>query len=222
MSLPRWAVTRGFVSHRWPTAAATTSPPPGRDRRRWLGSKAPPPKREAFREDDVEERFTKGGGPGDNTARRVPYPKLHLFTAAATNPPPGGQKINKVMSCVQLKHLPTGISVECQQFRALTANRQRARSLLQEKLDLLAVGVRGPRSRPRPRPRPRPRTHASARARAQFGKESKAGMRIIKAQKKKAAKKARTKRKYNSPKEAGGPKPVPAQRSAAVSDREGG
>jgi len=118
------------------------------------------------------ERFTKGSGPG-------------------------GQKINKVMNCVQLLHLPTRTKVECQQFRALTANRQRARSLLQEKLDLLA-----------------------------FGSLSKVGMRIAKAQKKKASKKARTKKKYN----ACGPKPRPAERSAvggggeglSVSDKPGG
>jgi protein subunit release factor B len=52
----------------------------------------------------------------------------------------GGQKINKNMSCVQLKHLPTGIIVETQRFRELVNNRREARKLLIEKLDVLYNG----------------------------------------------------------------------------------
>lgn len=59
---------------------------------------------------DLEESFVKGSGPG-------------------------GQKINKNKSCVQLKHIPTGIMVETQRFRELVNNRKEARKLLTLKLD---------------------------------------------------------------------------------------
>ncbi|KAJ3104683.1 hypothetical protein HDU97_008959 [Phlyctochytrium planicorne] len=61
---------------------------------------------------DLEEKFVKGSGPG-------------------------GQKINKSSSCVQLRHIPTNISIECQRFRDLTSNRREARKLLVLKLDEL-------------------------------------------------------------------------------------
>ncbi|AQZ16813.1 YLR281C [Zygosaccharomyces parabailii] len=40
---------------------------------------------------------------------------------------PGGQKINKCNSKVQLKHIPTGIVIECQQTRSRDQNRKLAR-----------------------------------------------------------------------------------------------
>lgn len=57
------------------------------------------------REEDLVERFIKGSGPG-------------------------GQKVNKTSSCVQLRHTPSGIEVKCQQGRSLTANRTEARKLI--------------------------------------------------------------------------------------------
>ena len=62
-------------------------------------------------EEELEESFIKGGGPG-------------------------GQKINKSVNCCQLKHKPTGIVVSCQQSRLLEENRKFARRILQQKLDL--------------------------------------------------------------------------------------
>ena len=47
---------------------------------------------------------------------------------------PGGQNVNKVSSCVQLKHIPTGIIVKCQSSRAQSFNRQEARQLLIRKI----------------------------------------------------------------------------------------
>lgn len=63
-----------------------------------------------LRDEDIEEKFIKGKGPG-------------------------GQKINKTSSCVFLVHKPTGISVKCQETRHLERNRQLARQYLIGKLD---------------------------------------------------------------------------------------
>ena len=48
---------------------------------------------------------------------------------------PGGQKINKVRNCVQLKHRQTGIQVQCQQSRSLAANRGIARKRLERRIE---------------------------------------------------------------------------------------
>lgn len=61
-------------------------------------------------EDDLEERFIKGSGPG-------------------------GQKINKTASCVALKHTESGIEVKCQDGRSLADNRIEARKRLCEILE---------------------------------------------------------------------------------------
>ncbi len=54
---------------------------------------------------DIEESFVRGSGSG-------------------------GQKINKTSSCVQLKHIPTGTLVRCQETRSREANRWLARETL--------------------------------------------------------------------------------------------
>ena len=66
-------------------------------------------------EDDIEEKFVRGSGPG-------------------------GQATNKTNNCVQLKHTPTGIIVQCHETRELSANRKIARKILKEKLDYLING----------------------------------------------------------------------------------
>ncbi|CAO3624011.1 unnamed protein product [Cunninghamella blakesleeana] len=79
----------------------------------------PPPIKEKqkiiLKDEDLIETFVKGLGPG-------------------------GQCINKRSSCVDLRHIPTGIRVQCQQTRSLKENRGIARKLLKEKLDDLYNG----------------------------------------------------------------------------------
>ena len=54
---------------------------------------------------------------------------------------PGGQKVNKTSSCVFLVHLPTGLSVKCQQELSQTLNRFLARRLLLDRIERLRTGL---------------------------------------------------------------------------------
>ncbi|KAM9118779.1 mitochondrial translation release factor in rescue [Pangshura tecta] len=69
----------------------------------------------ALSETDLEEQFVRGSGPG-------------------------GQATNKTSNCVVLKHIPSGIVVKCHQTRSVELNRQRARGILQQKVDLFYKG----------------------------------------------------------------------------------
>ena len=68
-----------------------------------------------IREEEIAESFVRSGGKG-------------------------GQHVNKVSTCVQLKHLPTGVEVKCQEERSQALNRYRARVLLVRKIDQLIRG----------------------------------------------------------------------------------
>ena len=59
--------------------------------------------------DDIDEHFTRGGGPG-------------------------GQKINKTTSCVELTHQPTGLTVRVQRHREQSRNRLAAYKQLINKI----------------------------------------------------------------------------------------
>jgi len=54
---------------------------------------------------------------------------------------PGGQKVNKTSSCVQLVHVPTGLTVKCQRERSQALNRFLARRLLLDRIEKLQKGV---------------------------------------------------------------------------------
>jgi peptide chain release factor len=66
-------------------------------------------------ESDIEESFVRSSGPG-------------------------GQKVNKTSSCVQLLHLPTGLAVKCQRERSQALNRYLARRLLLDKIERAQKG----------------------------------------------------------------------------------
>lgn len=47
---------------------------------------------------------------------------------------PGGQHVNKTNSAVRVVHMPSGISIECQEQRCAKQNEQKARLALQQRL----------------------------------------------------------------------------------------
>ncbi|RDW70250.1 hypothetical protein BP5796_08647 [Coleophoma crateriformis] len=77
--------------------------------------KAMPPRPKAPSEDEFTEKFLCGTGPG-------------------------GQKINKTSSAVQLKHIETGIVLKVQATRSRTQNRKIARQMLAERLEVMEKG----------------------------------------------------------------------------------
>ncbi|MFN8546097.1 MAG: peptide chain release factor-like protein [Candidatus Binatia bacterium] len=72
--------------------------------------------RVGIRADDLEEQFVRSGGKG-------------------------GQNVNKVATCVVLRHRPSGLVVKCQEARTQALNRFLARRLLCERLEARAKGV---------------------------------------------------------------------------------
>jgi len=68
-----------------------------------------------IREEDLIEKFIRSGGAG-------------------------GQNVNKVSTCVYLKHIPTGIEVKAQRERSQAMNRFLARRTLADKIESVIAG----------------------------------------------------------------------------------
>ena len=57
---------------------------------------------------------------------------------------PGGQRVNKTSTCVQLKHRPSGIEVKMQKTRSQALNRFYARRRMCEQLEARQLGEKSP------------------------------------------------------------------------------
>ncbi len=73
-------------------------------------------KRLGVREMDLDETFIRSGGPG-------------------------GQNVNKVSTCVVLRHRPSGMEVRCQRERSQALNRFLARRILLDKIEEKRLGA---------------------------------------------------------------------------------
>ncbi|KOS18637.1 putative peptide chain release factor-like protein [Escovopsis weberi] len=85
--------------------------------------------------------FTGGAASLKNLpSRPKPPPDSEIEESYLKGSGPGGQKINKTNSAVQLKHIPTGIVVKSQATRSRSQNRKHAREILAQRLDDLING----------------------------------------------------------------------------------
>ncbi|KAF1938474.1 hypothetical protein EJ02DRAFT_457861 [Clathrospora elynae] len=80
---------------------------------------------------------------------------------------PGGQKINKTSSAVQLKHIPTGIVVKYQDTRSRELNRKMARRILQDRIEELELGEDA-RTRIRAREKSKKKASSSKKTRRKY------------------------------------------------------
>jgi len=105
----------------------------------------PPP------EDEIEEAFLKGSGPGGQKivcqardSHPAPTDPSSFSTATQAcylaRHHPNRSIQNKTNSAVQLKHIPTGIVIKCQATRSREQNRKTARELLAARLDEIVNG----------------------------------------------------------------------------------
>jgi protein subunit release factor B len=64
-----------------------------------------------------------------------PLRKEDVIESFVRSSGPGGQNVNKVSTCVELVHTPTGTRIKCQKYRLQAMNREEAWALLQATLD---------------------------------------------------------------------------------------
>lgn len=73
--------------------------------------------------------------------RRLGVAEADFEERFVTSRGPGGQNVNKVATCVVLRHLPSGLEVRCQQERSQALNRFLARRLLLLRLEAQRLGA---------------------------------------------------------------------------------
>ena len=79
-------------------------------------------KKLGLNENDFEEHFVRSGGAG-------------------------GQNVNKVSSCVVMRHRPTGLEVKCQKERSQALNRYLAKRILVDKIETHFLGIKSTHQR---------------------------------------------------------------------------
>ncbi|KAJ5932992.1 hypothetical protein N7516_007481 [Penicillium verrucosum] len=83
--------------------------------------------------------------PNPHRPRKTPPPRLKINDADISisylkGTGPGGQKINKTNSAVQIIHKPSGVVIKCQATRSQSQNAKIARSLLADKVEAQEKG----------------------------------------------------------------------------------
>ena len=73
--------------------------------------------------------------------KRLGVRELDLEESFVRSSGPGGQHVNKVATCVRLRHRPTGIEVRCQRERSQALNRFLARRVLLDKIEEKRLGA---------------------------------------------------------------------------------
>jgi protein subunit release factor B len=94
------------------------------------------------REQDIDEQFARSSGAG-------------------------GQHVNKVSTCVLLRHRPSGVRVKCQKERSQALNRFLARRILLDKIETKLRGIQTAEQQKAAKIQRQKRKH-SRRARAQM------------------------------------------------------
>ena len=101
----------------------------------------------------------------------------HLEESFVRSSGKGGQNVNKVSTCVVLRHTPTRLQVKCQEERSQALNRYRARVMLAEKLEARVAArdaaaayaaERARRQKRRPSRKAKAKAVAGKRARSQI------------------------------------------------------
>jgi protein subunit release factor B len=113
---------------------------------------------------------------------RVPLPDSDLIENFLKGSGPGGQKINKTSSAVQLKHIPTGIVVKYQDTRSREINRKMARRILQDRIEEMELGEDA-RTKVRAREKSKKKASASKKTRRKYraleGKQGAEGNEVV-------------------------------------------
>ncbi|KAI4679325.1 uncharacterized protein J4E84_008353 [Alternaria hordeiaustralica] len=104
---------------------------------------------------------------GKSLPPRTPLLDADLIENFLKGSGPGGQKINKTSSAVQLKHIPTGIVVKYQDTRSREINRKMARRILQERIEEMELGE-GARTKVKAREKAKKKASSGKKARRKY------------------------------------------------------